>query len=185
MCQTVSGVGSQFLRSQDVLALTHIDNSWRYSPVVIRSSKPREQWLAIAAGLRLAVAFSACTGFFLSISKCDLVPTLLLTYIGLMCHSGRAVFRVPSNKLCRLCDLIRQVLVEGVVSSSTVEKIAGKCKSIKVVIRPASLWMHYIFEAIRKTQCPRNRFWQHRVHVPRRTSLREELELWCGHRKLS
>ena len=44
----------------------------------------------------------------------------------------------------------------------------------------ASLWTHYILKAIRKAQCPRNRFWQHRVRVPRRSSLREELKLWDG-----
>ena len=37
-----------------------------------------------------------------------------------------------------------------------------------------------MFEALRKAQCPRNHFWQHRVRVPRRSGLREELELWYG-----
>ncbi|CAN0429763.1 unnamed protein product [Ascophyllum nodosum] len=31
-----------------------------------------------------------------------------------------------------------------------------------------------------KGPMPRNRFWQHRVRVPRRSGLREELELWYG-----
>ena len=52
--------------------------------------------------------------------------------------------------------------------------------SMKVAIRPAYLWTHYMFEALRKAQCPSNRFWQHRVRVSLRSSLREELELWYG-----
>ena len=90
------------------------------------------------------------------------------------------MFRVPSDKLCRLRELILKVLSEGEVPLSTLEKIAGKCTSMKVAIRPASLWTHYMFETLRKAQCPRNRFWQHRVRVPRRSGLREELELWYG-----
>ena len=77
MYQIVSGVRSQLLQSRDIPAFTYIDGSWQRSLVAIRSEN-REQWLAAAAGLRLAVAFFACVGFFLSISKCDLVPTLLL-----------------------------------------------------------------------------------------------------------
>ena len=123
----------------------------------------RGQWLAAAAGLRLAVALSSCADFFLSISKCDLFPTHSLRYLALMCDSGRTVFRIPSDKLCRLRDLIRQVLVKGGVPLSTLEKIAGKCMSMEVAIRPASLWMHYMLEAIRKAQCPHHRFWQHCV----------------------
>ena len=178
--QTVSGVRSQFLRARGIPALTYIDDSWQCSPVAARELAPREQWLAAAAGLRLAVALSACAGFFLSISKCDLVPTQSLRYLGIMCDSGRAVFRIPSDKLRRLHDLIRQVLVEGMVPLSTLEKIAGKCMSMKVAIRPASLWTHYMFEAIRKTQHPHHRVWQHRVRVPLRSGIREELELWGG-----
>ena len=178
--QTVSGVRSQFLRSRGIPAVTYIDDAWQCSPVAAREKEPREQWLAAAEGLRLAVALSACAGFFLSVAKCDLVPTLSLRYLGLICDSGRAVFRVPSDKLCRLRKLILKVLSEGEVPLSTLEKIAGKCMSMKVAIRPASLWTHYMFEALRKAQCPRNRFWQHRVRVPRRSGLREELELWYG-----
>ena len=178
--QTVSGVRSQFLRSRGIPAVTYIDDAWQCSPVAARETEPREQWLAAAEGLRLAVALSACAGFFLGIAKCDLVPTLSLRYLGLICDSGRAVFRVPSDKLCRLRELILKVLSEGEVPLSTLEKIAGKCMSMKVAIRPASLWTHYMFEALRKAQCPRNRFWQHRMRVPRRSGLREELELWYG-----
>ena len=176
--QTVSRVRSQFLRPRSFPTFTYIDDSWRCSLVAICSSAPREQWLAAAAGLRLAVALSSCADLFLSVSKCDLVPTPSLRYLDLMCDSGRAVFRVPSDKLCRLRDLFRQVLVEGVVPLSTLEKIAGKCMSMKVAIRPAPLWTHYMFEAIRKARCPHYHFWQHRVRVSWRSGLREELELW-------
>ncbi|CAM9336164.1 unnamed protein product, partial [Ascophyllum nodosum] len=37
-----------------------------------------------------------------------------------------------------------------------------------------------MFEAIRKTQRPHHRVWQHRVRVPLRSGIREELELWGG-----
>ena len=63
--QTVSGVRSQFLRARGIPALTYIDDSWQCSPVAARELAPREQWLAAAAGLRLAVALSACAGFIL------------------------------------------------------------------------------------------------------------------------
>ena len=125
----------------------YIDNFWQGSPNAVRSSEIREQWLAAAAGLCFAVALSACAGFFFSISKCDLIPTLLFQYLGLMCDSGRVVFRVPSDKLCRPRDHMRQVLVYGVVLLSTLKQITGKCMSINIAIRPEFLWTHDMFEA--------------------------------------
>ena len=77
-------VRSQFLRSRGIPAVTYIDDAWQSSPAAAREKEPREQWLAAAEGLRLAVALSACAGFFLSIAKCDLVPTLSLRYLGLI-----------------------------------------------------------------------------------------------------
>ena len=62
----------------------------------------------------------------------------------------------------------------------TLETIAGKCTSKKVAIRPASLWTHYTFEAIQTSQSTQHRFWLHRVRVPRRNNLCEELQLWYG-----
>ena len=116
--QTVSGVRSQFLRSRGIPAVTYIDDSWQCSPVAVSSKEPRKQWLAAAEGRRLAVALSVCAGFSLSIAKCDLVPTLSLRYLGLICDTGKAVFRVPSDKLCRLRELILKVLSEGEVPLS-------------------------------------------------------------------
>ena len=94
--QTVSGVRSQFLRSRRVPTFTYKDDSWQCSPFVFRSSTPRKQWMAAAAGLRLAVALSFCAAFFLSISIYDLIPTRKLRYIGQLCDSGRALFRVTN-----------------------------------------------------------------------------------------
>ena len=67
--QTVSRVRSQFLRSRGIPAVTYIDDAWQCSRVAARRKQPREQWLAAAEGLRLAVALSACAGFFLSIAN--------------------------------------------------------------------------------------------------------------------
>ena len=136
--QTVSGVRSQFLRSRGIPTVTYIDDAWQCSPVAGRAKEPREQWLAAAEGLRLAVALSAYAGFCLSIAKCDLIPTLSLRYLGLICDSGQTVFRVPSDKLCGLRELILKVLSEGKVPLSTLGKIAGKCTPMKVAIRLAS-----------------------------------------------
>ena len=86
----------------------------------------------------------------------------------------------PNSRAAVLRDSIRRVLVDGAVPLSTPEKITGKCMSIKVTIRPASLWTHYVFEANRNAQCPHHRFWQHRVRVPQRSSLHEELDVWYG-----
>ncbi|CAM9352470.1 unnamed protein product, partial [Ascophyllum nodosum] len=51
---------------------------------------------------------------------------------------------------------------------------------MKVAIRSASLWTHYMFEAIRKAQCSPPPFLAASRASPSRSGLREELELWDG-----
>ena len=110
----------------------------------------------------------------MTISASGLVQTRVLRDLGLMCDSGRAVCRVASDNLGRINDRIRRVRLDVAVSLFKTETIGGRCMSKKVAIRPASLWTYYMFEPIRKVQCPHHRFWQHRVRVLRTCSLREE-----------
>jgi len=68
-------------------------------------------------------------------------------YLG-VCDSTTASFRVTEDKLGKLQALIEQALEDGSVKVSRLEKIAGKCISMSVAIRPASLWSHFMISAI-------------------------------------
>ena len=87
-------------------------------------------------------------GQFLSAKKCDFRSTRLQQYPGMMCGSDTAIFRVPQDKLDKLPQLLRAALDAGCKSFRTLQRTAGKCISMSVAVRPASLWMHAMFAVL-------------------------------------
>ena len=75
-------------------------------------------------------------GQFLSPKKCDLRPTQIQRYLGMLCDSGTATFRVPQEKLDDVHGLVRDALASGRIAFRTLQRLAGKVMSMKVAIRP-------------------------------------------------
>lgn len=93
---------------------------------------------------------SFMSGYFLSVKKCDLRPTRIQRYLGMLCDSETAMFRVPQDKLDKLQHLLRTTLDALELSFRTLERIVGKCMSLTVAIRPAALWTHAMFAMLSK-----------------------------------
>ena len=66
----------------------------------------------------------------------------------MVCDWDTATFRVPQDKLGKLPQLLREALAAGHMSFRMLQRIAGKCVSMTVAIRPASLWTHVIFAVV-------------------------------------
>eukprot|EP00903_Cladosiphon_okamuranus_P006823 g6648.t1 len=77
--------------------------------------------------------------------KYEVRPAQVLQYLGIVCGSVTMSFRVPADKLAKLHQLIRGALDDGRMHFRTLQRIAGKCMSMTVTIRPASLWTHAMF----------------------------------------
>ncbi|CAM9718774.1 unnamed protein product [Laminaria digitata] len=145
---TLSEAKTAYLRSKGISALAHLDHSWFSNFPASRGQAAREQWLAAGEATHVAMLVSFLCGQFLSAKKCDLRPTRLQEYLGMLCDSDTATFRVPQDKLDKLQQLLRAALDEGQVSFLTLQRIAGKCMDMTVAIRPASLWTRAMFSVI-------------------------------------
>ena len=84
--------------------------------------------------------------------NCDLRPTKVQRYLGMWCDSGTASFRVPPDKMVTQHDLLSTAIAPEEISSRALDRIAGKCMSMTVVVRPASLWTHTMFTALSKLE---------------------------------
>lgn len=144
---TLSEAKAAFLRSHGIPALAYLDDSWYSNFLSTHGLAARVQWLAAAEATHVAMLVSFMCGQFLSPSKCDLRPTTVQQYLGMLCDSGTATFRVPQDKLDKLQQLLSQALEAKEVSFRTLQRVAGKCMSMSVAIRPASLWTHDMFAA--------------------------------------
>lgn len=144
----LSDAKASFLRSLGIPALAYLDDSWQSNPVDTQGLPAREQWSAAGEATHRGMLVSFLCGHFLSLHKCDLRPTTEQLYLGILCDSRTASFRVPQDKLDKLHALIRAALDDGWLAFRTLQRIAGKCMSMTVAIRPASLWTHALFQAI-------------------------------------
>lgn len=79
----------------------------------------REQWLAAGEATHVAMLVSLFCGQFLSDKKCDLRPKHLQRFLGMMCDSSTATFRVPQDKLDKLQLLLRTAVDDGQLFSCT------------------------------------------------------------------
>lgn len=169
----LSEAKASYMRSRGVPVLAYIDDAWYANPTSTFGCSGEVQRFAAAEVIHLGMIVSFLCGYILSDTKCDLKPSRVQKYLGILCDSATASFRVPDDKLRKLHALISEALDKGVVAAKMLETIAGKCVSMSVAIRPASLWAHFMFAAIAKAKSR---------EIPLRThaDLRAELMKWLG-----
>ena len=78
----------------------------------------------------------------------------------------------------KLQHLLRTALEAGGLSFRTLERIAGKCMSMTVAIRPASLWTHAMFTALSRLEKSGMRHID--LSQDECVDLRGELKQWLG-----
>ena len=138
------------MRAKGIPALAYIDDSWLANLQSTHGQPARSQWLAAAEAIHAAMLVSWMCGHFLSPKKCDLRPTKVQRYLGMLCDSDTASFRVPPDKMAKLHDLLSTAIAPEEISSRALDRIAGKCMSMTVAIRPASRWTHVMFTTLSK-----------------------------------
>ena len=133
---TFSEAKASFLRAGGIPALAYLDDSFLTNYLSTHGLAPPEQWLSACEATHLAMLVSLFCGQFLSPKKCDLRPTQIQRYLGMLCDSGTATFRVPQEKLDDVHGLVRDALASGRIAFRTLQRLAGKVMSMKVAIRP-------------------------------------------------
>ena len=83
---------------------------------------------------------SVLWGQFLPAKRCNSRPARLQQYPGILCEFDTATFRVPQDELDTLRQLLQAALHARCLSSRTHQRLAGKCMSMTVAIRPVSLF---------------------------------------------
>ena len=113
---TLSEAWVAYLRSKGIPTLAYLDDSWLGNSNSAYGRPEREQCLAAAEAIHVAMLMSFSCGYFPSVQKCDGRPKRIQRYIGMLCDSESATFRVPTDKLRNLQSLLRTALGEGRLS---------------------------------------------------------------------
>ena len=145
---TLNETKAAFLRLKGISALACLDDSWVSNFQASHGLAAREQWLAVGEATHVAMLVSVLCAQFLSAKKFDFRRTRQQQYLGMVCDSDTATFRVQQDELDTLQKLLREALAAGHLSFRTLQRIAGKCMSMTAAIRPASLWTHTMFAVV-------------------------------------
>ena len=149
---TLNEVRVAYLRSKGIPAVAYLDDSWLGNVNSTYRQSEREQWLAAAEAIHVDMLVSFVCGNFLSVKKSNLRTTRIQMYLIMLCDQETATFRVPADKLGNLPSLFCTALEEGWLSVRTLQRIAGKCMSLTMAIRLASLWTHAMFAVLSKLE---------------------------------
>lgn len=134
-----------YLWSRGIPALACLDDSWLGNFRSPCGQPESDKWLAAAEATHVDMVAKFMCGNFSSVEKrCDLRPARFQQYLGMLCDSEIATFRVPKEELGKLQQLLPTTLAEGELSLRKLECIARKCMGLTVAVRPASLWTHAI-----------------------------------------
>lgn len=112
--------------------------------------------MASAEATNVGMMVSFLCGYSLSDTKCHLKPPRVQKYLGILCDSGTASFRVPEDILRKLHGLIRVALDKDSLTGKAIETIARKCINMSVAIRLKSLLIRFMFAARRKDEICRS-----------------------------
>lgn len=145
---TLSEAKAAYLRSLGIPALAYLDDSFLTNFAATHGGGNRDQWLAACDATHIAMLVSFFCGYFLSAKKCDLRPTRVQQYLGMLCDAESATFRVPQQKLDVVHALLEQALASRAISFRTLQRVAGKVMSMTVAIRPASLYTQAMFATL-------------------------------------
>ena len=135
---SLSEAKSVHRRSRGIPVLAYIDDAWYGNFASTFRCSDKVQWLSAAEALHTGVLVSYFCGYLWD-TKCDLKPSRIQRYLGILCDSSTTSFRVPEDKLQKLHAQIHAVLEHGSLTVQMLEKIAGNCVTTSVAMRPASL----------------------------------------------
>lgn len=82
------------------------------------------------------------------VSKYHLAPSTRLVLLGVTCDTVLKRFEVPQSKIDKLEIILHRAIKTGSITFALLEKLAGKCTSMSVVVPPTALYTHHMHKCI-------------------------------------
>ena len=92
---SLSEAKAAYLPPTGIPTLAYLDYSWLSNFPAYHGQTAREQWVAAAKTINVAMLVSFLCGQLLSAKKCELRPTRLQQYLGMLCDSDTATSKCP------------------------------------------------------------------------------------------
>ena len=141
MYHSVSDEVAQYLRSRNIPTSAWLDNIWLSNVRVTRDLSLNGQHKAAREAVALALTGFYRCGYFMPFSTFSLEPITDLVSLGAGYDTAQRRFYMPEDQLLK----VRKTINRRSISSNQLDKLAGKCTSMSVVVPPASLYTHHVY----------------------------------------
>lgn len=147
----------------DVVEIETLLNDWNFNSN-LRNLKPN-------AMLYIMLQILTKLGYTLSLTKCQFAPSTCVKYLGFLVDSVQEAFILPVDKKEKFILLRESILSSKAVDLTTLQRFAGKCISMNLVVPAAKLYIRDVNTSI--SQCFKNS-----KNVSVEGALRHEIEHW-------
>ena len=136
---TLTEAVAMYLRTMDIPMLDWIDDMLGMTLQQFARASDEEQFQAAVRAMVVTSFVLFKAGYFLSLSKCSLIPEQFMNYLGIDCDSKHKKFFVPEKRVSKYVPLLSQMLRQKTVSFASVEQMVGKLVSLECAVLPG-LW---------------------------------------------
>ena len=179
---SITEAAAMYLRSLDIPMLDWIDDMLGMTQQIFKGETDEEQFQSALRAMVVTTYVLFKAGYFLGLSKCNLIPEQVMTYLGIDCDSKHQKFMVPEKRIQKYIPLLQELLAKSSVSYSEVEKMVGKLVSLECAVAPGMWYTRNQYAAMAasgirpdaKKQVKNNC----RIHVT--PALREEWFMWVN-----
>ena len=136
---TLTEAVAMYIRSLGIPMLVWIDDMLGMTQIQFRKGSDEDQFQSSMRGMVITTWVLFLAGYFLGVSKCNLIPEQLMTYLGIDCDSHRMRFFVPEDRKEKYIRTLQQLLSSESVTYSALEQTVGKLVSLECAV-PAGMW---------------------------------------------
>lgn len=175
---SLSEAVARYLRARDIPVLTWIDDFYLTNFRSTRMLSYDEQFSAAQTTACIALEVFYRAGYFISLKKCELIPTTSLVFLGIICDSDKGRFEVPEDKLSKLEAILTDAITSRSITFQMLEKLVGKCTSLSVAVPVAALYTHHMYKSLATFQRRGGRKPSMEIEIPSNSGLMFELQRW-------
>ncbi|XP_069129670.1 uncharacterized protein [Argopecten irradians] len=143
--QTTGMVVTSYLRSISVVTTQYIDDRMAVAGKGVGGLQVLYEAEKVAYVL---VEVLTRLGYTLALEKCSLVPSTCIRFLGYLIDSVRQAYILPKDKKEKFVVLRELILSSGAVDVKTLQRFAGKCISMGLVVPGSKLFCREVNSAI-------------------------------------
>ena len=136
---TVTEAVAMYIRSLGIPMLSWIDDMLGSTEQACKDLEDEQQFQSAMRSMVVATYVLFSAGYFLGITKCNLIPEKVMIYLGIECDSLHSRYLVPEKRIHKYVPILKHNISKQWISFSDLEKLVGKLVSLEIAV-PAGMW---------------------------------------------